>query len=168
MASVVCKACKERIDRAAATCPHCGERVPRAWEFPLIALGVAGAIGGVAWYLGNTTFKKPPPPAVLTAEQKQAVEAAREIRDENLLRVCAFRKTQKSVETFTVVKVVRREDNALCLHFTTKNNFGSDVSERWTLFAIEAMPPQRTGNCDNVAGIETTASVANRLRYCPD
>lgn len=163
MASVVCRACKEKIDRAAATCPHCGERVPRIWEFPLIALGVVASMGVAGWYLANTAFKTPPPPAPLTAEQRQA----REIFDESLLRVCAFRKNQRSIETFNVVKVVRREDGALCLHFTMKNSFGSDVSERWTLSATEGVEPQRTASCD-IPGFETTAAVANRLSYCPE
>jgi hypothetical protein len=166
MASYVCKACKEPIDRV-ATCPHCGERVPRAWELPLIAGGIVVAVTGVGLFLATTVFKEAPPPAPQTAEERQAAIADRAMHDDNLLRVCAFRKTQKAAETFAVVKVVRLADDSLCLHFTVKNSFGSNVSERWTLPAGDNAQPQRTNSCDNLAGRDGTAAVAHRLQYCP-
>lgn len=165
MASVVCKACKERIDRAAATCPHCGERVPRIWETPLKLLACVGALGGGAWYLSNTALKPTPAAAPLTSEKIEASEQEARDHANDLQRLCALRQTSRSADSFRLVKVVREPDGKLCVHYTVSNAMGSAVGERWSVPPGEGAP-QKTTSCDNLAGRDRTASLIRTLGEC--
>ena len=161
---LTCRACKERIERA-LTCPHCGERVPRIWEMPMMLLVAAAVVGGAVYYF-NTFVSKPPAPGP-TEAQVQAADSERQELDESALRVCALRRDHKGRDSFRIVKVVRQESGALCVHFTTRNSFGSDVGERWSVPADGAGGPQKASTCDNIGGKEATAAVAARLPSCP-
>ena len=165
MASVVCKACKERIDRAAATCPHCGERVPRLWEMPLKILVCLGALTAGGWYLSRTSLKSPPPAAPMTSERIEASEREARDRAEDLQRLCTLRQTSRSADSFSLVKAVREPDGRLCVHFTVSNAMGSVVGERWSIPTGDAAP-QKTGSCDNVAGRDRTAMLIGTLGQC--
>jgi hypothetical protein len=167
MASVVCKACKERIDRAAATCPHCGERVPRIWEMPLKILACVGALGGGAWYLSNTALKPAPPAAPLTSEKIEASEQEARDHASDLQRLCALRQTSRSADSFRLVKAVREPDGKLCVHYTVNNAMGSAVGERWSVPPGEGAP-RKTASCDNLAGRDRTALLIRTLAQCAD
>ena len=165
MASVVCKACKERIDRAAATCPHCGERVPRLWEMPLKILACLGALTAGGWYLSRTSLKPAPPAAPMTSERIEASEREARDRAEDLQRLCTLRQTSRSADSFRLVKAVREPDGKLCVHYTVSNAMGSAVGERWSIPMGDAAP-QKTVSCDNVAGRDRTAMLIGTLEQC--